>query len=379
MPSKRTVKGKKRAANPLLITEMEMENEGAVASSSSSSLSPPPPPAKKRISFTSPLPPLCSDYFMTGKRAETRPCPVCAEAIPLRLLAQHSELETERVQALIDAVGDFEEWVDPYPGAFEDSTFSRRRSVIKSRPIASSSTSTDLLKTLRLLKRRRKQRNLQIQEVTRDSDADPISSRRRAASSPGGETCPVCLQSVQGDPDVVHAHVDACIAHASMQPSPSPPHDNVDGDVVVDDVQEEGDPWEEIQTPDGLSRLRLRVGAGESARRLGFTVRDRALADVEDEVDIDGDDEGMFGTVQFTEADVIAGDDTGRGEEAIVVVQKKRDAGMVVDMEREIAHAQSARDDKALIAALEAKVKFLIQQSVLGVGMHAAASAGYDV
>jgi len=32
----------------------------------------------------------------------------------VRLLATHSELESERVQALIDAVGDVEVWKDPH-------------------------------------------------------------------------------------------------------------------------------------------------------------------------------------------------------------------------------------------------------------------------
>lgn len=33
----------------------------------------------------------------------------------------------------------------------------------------------------------------------------------------GGETvCPVCLETVFGDPDVVEAHVDACLIHAML-------------------------------------------------------------------------------------------------------------------------------------------------------------------
>lgn len=50
----------------------------------------------------------------TAKRAETRECPICHELIPLRLLGQHVELETERVQSIIDHVGDLAEFADPY-------------------------------------------------------------------------------------------------------------------------------------------------------------------------------------------------------------------------------------------------------------------------
>ena len=49
-----------------------------------------------------------------AKRAETRECPMCHEPIPLRLLGQHVQLESERVQNILDHVGDLAEFADPY-------------------------------------------------------------------------------------------------------------------------------------------------------------------------------------------------------------------------------------------------------------------------
>ena len=43
-----------------------------------------------------------------AKRAETRPCPVCDELIPLRLMAVHLDLELQRVEEIIKAVGSSE-------------------------------------------------------------------------------------------------------------------------------------------------------------------------------------------------------------------------------------------------------------------------------
>jgi len=40
-----------------------------------------------------------------SKRAETRQCPICFEHIPTRLLAAHRELESERVEEIIRAIG----------------------------------------------------------------------------------------------------------------------------------------------------------------------------------------------------------------------------------------------------------------------------------
>lgn len=50
-------------------------------------------------------------YLLTGytaKRAETRPCPVCEELIPIRLLGKHLDLELQRVEDIVKAVGSTE-------------------------------------------------------------------------------------------------------------------------------------------------------------------------------------------------------------------------------------------------------------------------------
>lgn len=40
-----------------------------------------------------------------AKRAETRPCPVCEENIPVRLLEKHAVLELQRVEDIMRGVG----------------------------------------------------------------------------------------------------------------------------------------------------------------------------------------------------------------------------------------------------------------------------------
>jgi hypothetical protein len=48
----------------------------------------------------------------TAKRAETKPCPVCEELIPIRLLAVHLDLELQRVEDIVKAVGSSEVLLD---------------------------------------------------------------------------------------------------------------------------------------------------------------------------------------------------------------------------------------------------------------------------
>lgn len=46
------------------------------------------------------------------RQAETRRCPICGERIPLRLLSKHAELESERVENILDTVGSSEVFYD---------------------------------------------------------------------------------------------------------------------------------------------------------------------------------------------------------------------------------------------------------------------------
>jgi len=138
---------------------------------------------------------------------------------------------------------------------------------------------------------------------------------------------------------------------------------NVDDDGVGDG--DEGDPWEEITGLDGMQHLRLRRG-GEAAQRLGFSVRDRALGDVDDEIDVDGDDEGVFGASQFTEADITCLNSVERsGEKGQAEVEGGNSPGIVhldtvMEVETEITRARRIGDSGALVTALERKVKLLV-------------------
>lgn len=64
------------------------------------------PKVKKRMlasMMRMPLP-----HSPSARRAVTRKCPVCDEEIPVRLLGRHAELEAERVDEIIRAIGSSE-------------------------------------------------------------------------------------------------------------------------------------------------------------------------------------------------------------------------------------------------------------------------------
>jgi hypothetical protein len=104
---------------------------------------------------------------------------------------------------------------------------------------------------------------------------------------------------------VVEAHIDACLAHESLRL------------IQENERANQEDAWEDIDVGDSVvigSSANLRGSlsflgpiplmlTGELA--MGFHVRNRNDADVEDEVDVDGDDEAVFGDAQFTEGDIL--------------------------------------------------------------------------
>ena len=56
------------------------------------------------------------DHPAAVKRAETRQCPICFEHIPVRLLEAHCDLEAQRTEEVIRAVGSLEVYGDSVDG-----------------------------------------------------------------------------------------------------------------------------------------------------------------------------------------------------------------------------------------------------------------------
>jgi E3 ubiquitin-protein ligase RNF220 len=197
-----------------------------------------------------------------------------------------------------------------------------------------------------------------LRDMTRDDDDLLVVGKGKGRATTTAEQCPVCLQDVDGDPDVIAAHIDACLAHAELRRSTSSIDAEADGDAPlnIEGYGGEGDSdiWEESETPDGVRRLRLRAGARNGAIALGFAVGDRAVGDVDDEIDVEGDDLSAFGAAHFTEVDVLA-------EHCDSELSKPdTDRRVEVEVDMTIERARQGKDSQALIAALDSKVQLLM-------------------
>ncbi|KAI0677311.1 hypothetical protein C8Q78DRAFT_1065889 [Trametes maxima] len=237
------------------------------------------------------------------KRAETRKCPICEEPIPLRLLAKHAVLESERLEEIVRCIGSTEVLGEAEP---DDGLSARsRRSALKARQTmkpgsssASEASIEDINKTIRLLKRHRKQRHQTLRELTReDEDTEWWGGRHRGGTGEGEVTaCPVCGNMILGDMDVVEAHVDSCLAYAKL---------TNEAEGSRRDRRESADVAGEFDVDVEGEGMIPGVMEGVSFRGIGFDIPNRNAQDVDDDIDIDGEDDVVFGAPQFTEEDVL--------------------------------------------------------------------------
>ncbi|KAJ7068607.1 hypothetical protein C8F01DRAFT_977914, partial [Mycena amicta] len=263
------------------------------------------------------------------RRAETRDCPVCNERIPTRLLAAHADLEAERVEAIIRRVGETDvdiELLDALEALVEEKSLGASKTP-KANANANANADTDLLaeaaQRIQTIKRHRKQRNAKLKELVRGDEPGPSSStssrlretwrRRGPGAATGGPceiVCPVCMVSVRGDTDVLEAHVDACLADQARRLEEERrehmEHRRAAVRMSVDDVDEDNGPGH-VGNVRGFTSSSLQHSSHTLTLQpgTGFATRDPRANDVDDEIDVDGDDEAVFGEAQFTEDDVV--------------------------------------------------------------------------
>ncbi|KAI5894001.1 uncharacterized protein SCHCODRAFT_02623410 [Schizophyllum commune H4-8] len=345
-----------------------------------------PPTALHHSDSTSSLSPAPSDPppVKKPKRAETRPCPVCSELIPLRLMGKHLELESERVDEIIANVGSPEVYQDDRE---EGPSNASRRSAIRARKSFSSASARDPSdplyqgeKAIQSIRRRRKQRHAKLKDMVREEDEDARPVRSMTAGR-NEIICPVCSTTVHGDQDVLDAHVDACVANESRR---------IEEERQRELAQREA---EEVVWQD--SGDAEHIGHVGDVRGTGFHTRNEDEQDIDEEIDVDGDDAEMFGAPQFNEGDIvpvqppqadadenveidIEGDDLNSDHRTLrdliadgKVVQRSAVENAKAEMEEvmgvgdadridlAILAAKRKGDKKALIVALQEKVDLL--------------------
>lgn len=236
-------------------------------------------------------------------------------------------------------------------------------------------TTTAVEHAIGYITRRRRARHARLKELSKE-EATWLARHSAGDVDPEGEAsgivCPVCSQSIRGDRDVVEAHVDACLAHESRrtqvererEPTIGLVRENEDADVDVDVG------WDEVE--EGSVRTRVITNAG--LRGMGIHIRASTM-DTEDDIDIDGTDDVVFGDAQFEEADVVrveleagvvenvdrrSNHERQSQDTPTDVAQPRGVDEDVGKLDLAILTARSRGDSLALIAALEAKLDAIV-------------------
>ncbi|CAE7233444.1 unnamed protein product [Rhizoctonia solani] len=219
-----------------------------------------------------------------SKPAETRLCPLCNKRIPLHMLAQHTEMELAKVNQVMHADS-------PDPTVREGTSYehnSRRPAAVRARA------------SLIALAPVRRYSNPHPQPThpppprrTRHSIAmGPESMVERRQRRVGG-MCPVCEDDV---PEGLEEHVDRCLRDAVL-----PHRDHEQERVGTPPTQNEPGPDEQEL---------VRVTDFTDFRGTGYDIRDRNIPDVDEDLDVDGDEDTvLYGESQFFESDIIAGNE----------------------------------------------------------------------
>lgn len=199
--------------------------------------------------------------------------------------------------------------LDSGPSLGRRSAVRARRTILeKTAPVRAQSTV--ITKAIQGIKRNRKNRHAKLREMTREDEAFLL-SRQRITSARGEIVCPVCLATVQGDEDVQDAHVQACIATESQRTEEERERREVQEREEAEEVDVGGADddaagyFGDVRGTRNISPLVLPSSIYRTYLGTGFHTRNRNEQDVDDEIDIDGDDAEVFGSAQFNEADVL--------------------------------------------------------------------------
>ena len=160
-------------------------------------------------------------------------------------------------------------------------------------------TTAQTEKMIKTVKRRRKQRYHRLREMIQIPSDDAHYHGGRGGGSGSEIVCPVCLETVFGDPDVTGAHVDACLVHAMPGAHEAEIEIDIGGPSrtrVTNGANLTGLTSQNLNNPSDI----------ELALASGFHVRNTDHEDVEDEIDVDGNDDEVFGRAQFTEVDILS-------------------------------------------------------------------------
>ena len=207
---------------------------------------------------------------------------------------------------IVGCIGDLEPLSIANSSLFEQGSStqpSRRSAALRAlHSFTSSPSVTPSASMIQSITRNRKQRFTKLREMMVDTDTEmQAKKKKRKRAGVVQVVCPVCLVNVEGDEDVVDAHVESCLAGALEQGRER------EREIERERERELESHRQELEADLDVDGDDSRGGYVGSVQGTGFHTRRRDDVDVEDDIDIDGDDAALFGAAQFGEQDIVRG------------------------------------------------------------------------
>ncbi|KAF8306459.1 hypothetical protein DL93DRAFT_214941 [Clavulina sp. PMI_390] len=250
-----------------------------------------------------------------SKKGFTKRCPVCQDDIPTRLLSSHAIFEQERLEELSKQIPDHIDIPDSLdtPGAGPST---RRGAAVKARKSitngkspysATASSLAEADKTIKLLRRHRRARNAKARDFSK-AVLDDVDRRMQNTTGSESQQCPVCqldIPLIEGG-ETMPEHVERCIKESVAS------EEHRLAELQLQEQRQSSSHDGELYEMNGVTRIRLTSLTGFAGT--GFSIRNPADKDVDEDLDIEGADEDEFGDPQFDEGDVIVEETPSQGE-----------------------------------------------------------------
>ncbi|KAI8882084.1 hypothetical protein K501DRAFT_252054 [Backusella circina FSU 941] len=214
-------------------------------------------------------------------------CPICEHRIEPIYWTEHYQYELTRLAEL-----DSEAYTDP----LDKNKGKRGAAVVARRQLENKKKkhSSVYEETLERIQKNRNKRSDMLKCIDRPEEFEAVPEQQQQQAS-DAQVCFICNQTLYGDLDIINLHIDNCLAnpptasseHTIEDPSPSP-----------------ASSWEQYEWA-GEVRVRATAMMEGGYGGAGFATTNKEEAEEDEDLDVEEDDDDQFGTIQYSERDIV--------------------------------------------------------------------------
>ncbi|OZJ03577.1 hypothetical protein BZG36_03047 [Bifiguratus adelaidae] len=221
---------------------------------------------------------------LRSSKKSTAKCPICKESLPQGKYDLHYQWEVARLDELYHEQG-------------PSSKSAGKRSAAVSAAKAMGNHKRSMTGPEAVLDKVRANRS------KRRSRLGDLESRKLSLGNPAAPTqqCPLCQHPLYGDDVEINLHIDKCLENGGQGSKIAT--EPTSGDISALSPEDDGG-WDEYEWA-GEMRVRATAFMEGGYGAAGFALSKKDATDIDDDVEVEGDDALEYGEPQFSERDLI--------------------------------------------------------------------------